>query len=206
MGKISTGFLKIDIHGFHPYLDKISDVVDIFYRKNSELPINIFLQNHKLIVVEPTIFVNKVEVDHKSIFVNYNLKTNISSQVRWFQELVNDILECLSFAPESITRIGHAIHYIENEEVEALVRKLFSTKSPISNFNDLTIEMEIDKQHSVRKIIGMPIDVSENKHVLLLNLDYYTTNPIKLAEVDGFLAKSISYFEDKNKIFEGVYE
>lgn len=206
MGQIDNGFLKVDINGFHTYLDKISDVVDIFYKKNSDSPINFSIQNHKLIITKPTNFVNKIEVDHKSIFVNYNQEENIEKQTKYFQEIVKDILDCVGFKPDSISRIGHAIHYVKKEETQSIITKIFSTKNPVINFNDLTIEIKIDDKHSIKKIISTPLDVSQNKQVLLFNLDYYSTKPIKLGEIKEFLSKSSEYFSDENQILSGLYE
>lgn len=206
MSGIDNGFLKVDINGFHAYLDKISDVVDIFYKKNSDSPVNFSIQNHKLTITKPTNFVNKIEVDHKSIFINYNKEETIKKQTEYFQEIVKDILDCTGFKPDSIARIGHAIHYIKKEETKSIIEKIFSTNNPVVNFNDLTIEIKIDDQHSIKKIISTPLDVSQNKQVLLFNLDYYSTKAIKLSEIKDFLAKSSEYFDDEKQILSGLYE
>jgi hypothetical protein len=206
MGKIDTGFLKVDISGFHAYLGKISDVVDIFYKKNSDLPINFVIQNHKLIITKPTDFVNKIEIDHKSIFLNYNQNEPLKKQVEYFQEIVKNILDCVGFKPDSFSRVGHAIHYIKKEDTEVITKRLFRTSHVVKNFNDLTIEIKIDEQSAISKIISTPLDVTQNKQVLLFNLDYYTTKAVKLEDLGSFLDKTCTYFEDEKQILSGLYE
>jgi len=206
MLKIDNGFLKVDIAGFHPYLAKISDVVDIFYKKDSESPINFSIQNHKLTISKPTNFVNKIEVDHKSIFVNYNNWENLENQIKYFKEIVDGIFKCVGFKPEEVLRIGHAIHYIKKEDIENITNKIFSTSHKVLNFNDVAIEIKLDETRAVKKILSTPLDVSQNKQVLLINADYYSTKTIKTDKILDFLTESGKYFNTEESIISGIYE
>src|SRR5262245_13003338 len=69
---ILEGFLKINLNGFHRYIDRIGSVIDFFYRDKKNSTINFFVKDHKLIIVSPETFIDRIEIDHKNIFLTYS--------------------------------------------------------------------------------------------------------------------------------------
>lgn len=204
--KIEQGFLKINVDGFHGYLDKIGDIVDIFYKKNKTQPVNFAIQNHKLIIINPEKYINRVEIDHKSIFVNYNTKDNIADDVpiKFFVQLVNDVLKLIKYKGVELSRIGHAIHHIvtDDAQIQELQSKIFTSKNVIV-ITDTIFEIPFNNKIGVQKTISTPIDMLINKKVLLLNIDFFTKQNEKIENINNILKQSIEYFN--NKLFDGLY-
>ncbi len=202
--KIEQGFLKINIDGFHGYLDKIGDIVDIFYKKNKTQPVNFAIQNHKLIIINPEKYINRVEIDHKSIFVNYNTKDTTDISIKFFVQLVNDVFKSTKYNGAELSRIGHAVQHIviDDMQIQELQSKIFTSKNVII-INDTVFEIPFNDKISVQKIISTPIDGEINKKVLLLNIDFFTKENEKRENINNILTQSVKYFNEQ--LFDGLY-
>ena len=204
--KIEQGFLKINIDRFHGYLDKIGDIVDIFYKKNKTQPVNFVIQNHKLIIANPEKYINRVEIDHKSIFLNYNKQEMPQVPIRFFVELVNEIFRLTKYKEVECSRIGHAVHHIidNDKQIQELQSKIFTSKNVVSIINDTVFEIPFNDRIRVQKIISTPIDGLINKKIFLLNIDFFTQKNEKVDALNDILTQSIDYFD--NRLFDGLYE
>ena len=204
--KIEQGFLKINIDRFHGYLDKIGDIVDIFYKKNKTQPVNFVIQNHKLIIANPEKYINRVEIDHKSIFLNYNKQEMPQVPIRFFVELVNEIFRLTKYKEVECSRIGHAVHHIidNDKQIQELQSKIFTSKNVVSIINDTVFEIPFNDRIRVQKIISTPIDGLINKKIFLLNIDFFTQKNEKVDTLNDILTQSIDYFD--NRLFDGLYE
>ena len=203
--KIEQGFLKINVDGFHKYLDNIGDIVDIFYKKNKIQPVNFIIQNHKLIIINPEKYINRVEIDQRSIFLNYNKNETMQVSIKYFVELVNEIFNLIKYKGLEFSRIGHAVHHIiiDDTQIQKLQSKIFTSKNLISIINDTVFEIPFNDKIGVQKIISTPIDGLIKKKVLLLNIDFFTKQNEKIGNVNNILTQSIDYFS--NHLLDGLY-
>jgi hypothetical protein len=195
---IENGFLKINFEGFYKYLNKIGDVVDIFYKKSPL--VNFTTQNHKIMISAPDPRIKKIEIDNKSIFLNYSKDCNQKESVEYFVNIVDEIFNSVKFKCSDLVRIGHANQYIEYDknEIQSIKSQIFSSdKANIINFNDLTFEIDEEDKIKVQKTLGTPIDTKTGQNVISMLADYYSIQNISYSSMKDFLEKSITYFENK---------
>jgi hypothetical protein len=202
-----NGFLKISMDNFYQYMDNASPIIDLFYKKtNSNNSLNFSLNNHKIIITNSEFFINSIEIDHKNIFFNYNKKENLNKQTTYIFNILNEILKILKVDTNKlkINRIGHAIHYVIENNYEIILKKMFTSKEEIKNISNVVFNMKVDNDIFINKILDTPID-NNNQTVLLLNIDYFKNN-IKFSEILKFLNDSKDYFSKEENILRGIYE
>lgn len=207
---IENGFIKINIDGFHCYLDNISKIVDAFIKKSENNPVNFSVQNHKLIITNYTYLSNstsisRIEVDHKGILAQYGKDSELEEQVNTFQELVPIIFSAVDFKPSTITRIGHAVHYIKERDYNVILQKMFSTSNKVLNISDVAIDIKINEELEARKIISTPVDINSGNQALMINADLFSAKPQNYKFMKKFFETSLDYFSQENKILEGIH-
>lgn len=194
--EVFEGFIKVNFKtGFHSYLDKLGNIINVFYKKNNDLTIRV--KDHIIQILGFSKEIKEITICLDHIRIKYvDIGPIKASNIFYgfLEEITNCIDDNILFS-----RVGHALHIVYFKNFKELLTNLHGKR--LFHFNQ-TIERNIRDTIFYRTSIESAKNADNNKDICLLKLDRYNKKEIKQEQLQKCLLEISESLNDNSKYLQ----